>query len=372
LAELYDAAAHEPLTDVPWDEGLVRHAIGEIVADAEGALRDGGWPNHPLDDDVPGEPLPETTSALYLGAAGMVWALNSLGTSLDVWALAAQALERYREQPDFGGFVAPGLWAGESGIMVVAKVVGGTFNPDELRGLIRGNVRNESWELMWGSPGTIVAAREAGFDDEWRESCEVLAAEWDRDGGLWTQHLPGSKPARYLGPAHGFAGNIHALRESLPDEALRAGVGATLRRFAVVDDGLANWPPREGEGLTRLQWCHGAPGLVSTVGDLMPQDLMLAGAELTWRAGPLAKGPGICHGTAGNGYALLRAHALTGDELWLGRARSFAVHALEQVGRFRASYGRGRYSLFTGDVGTALFARACIDVDPRFPTLDLW
>jgi hypothetical protein len=250
-------------------------------------------------------------------------------------------------------------------------LVGGAFDPEELRARIRENVRNETWELMWGSPGTILAAREAGFHEEWRESCEVLAGEWDRASGLWTQHLYG-KTRRFVGPAHGFAGNVHALRGALPDDALRSGVSATLRRLAVVEGSLANWPPTEGEGLTRLQWCHGAPGLVATLGDLMPRDLMLAGAELTWQAGPLVKGAGLCHGTAGNGYALLRAHALTGDDAWLDRARRFAMHALEQVSRSRDAYGRGRYTLFTGDVGAALFARSCLDVDPRFPTMDVW
>jgi DUF1680 family protein len=67
----------------------------------------------------------------------------------------------------------------------------------------------------------------------------------------------------------------------------------------------------------------------------MPPDLLLGGAELTWHAGPLAKGAGLCHGTAGNGYALLRAYEVTGDEAWLDRARRFAMHALEQVERAR-------------------------------------
>ena len=82
----------------------------------------------------------------------------------------------------------------------------------------------------------------------------------------------------------------------------------------------------------------------------MPEDLLLAGAELTWRTGPLAKGPGLCHGTAGNGYALLKTYAVTGDDLWLERARSFAMAALDQL--------QQRYSLFTGDIGAALFAQA--------------
>jgi hypothetical protein len=370
LSELYNAAAHEPLTETAWDEAGARVRIAAIVADAEDALRDGGWPNHPLDDDVPEKPLPETVASLYLGASGMIWALHALGSSLDLAALIEEALARYRSRPDFGEDV-PSLWMGESGLLVVAKVLGTGFDESRLRARIRENVRNETWELMWGSPGTIVAARVAGFDAEWQEGCEVLAAQWDRESGLWTQHLYGSV-VRYIGPAHGFAGNVHALRESLPDEALAAGAGATLRRLAVVEDGLANWPPVEGGELTRLQWCHGAPGLVATIGDLMPTDLMLAGAELTWRAGPLTKGPGLCHGTAGNGYALLRAHALTGDDRWLARARRFAVHALKQVDQARELYGRGRYTLFTGDVGAALYARACIDVDARFPTLDVW
>jgi hypothetical protein len=372
LADLYDPAAHEPLTDAPWDEDVVRARIGEIVADAERALRDGGWPNHPLDDDVPGEPLPETASCLYLGSAGMVWALHALGSSLDLGNLADAALERYREHPDFADDVPSSLWFGESGILLVAKVVGGAYDPERLRARIRENEHNEAWEIAWGSPGTIVAARVAGFDEEWRESCEVLAAEWDRESGLWTQTLPGNKVRRFVGPAHGFAGNVHALREALPDEALVAGVEATLRRLGVVEDGLANWPPTDDSGLIRLQWCHGAPGLVATLGDLMAPDLMLAGAELTWRAGPLSKGPGLCHGTAGNGYALLRAHAVTGDAVWLDRARRFAMHALEQVEHERARVGRGRYSLFTGDVGAALYARSCIGGDARFPTMDVW
>ena len=53
------------------------------------------------------------------------------------------------------------------------------------------------------------------------------------------------------------------------------------------------------------------------------------------------------------------------------RARRFAVHALGQVERLGAANGRGRYSLWTGDVGAALFAAACLDVDARYPILDV-
>jgi lantibiotic modifying enzyme len=146
-----------------------------------------------------------------------------------------------------------------------------------------------------------------------------------------------------------------------------------MRRYAVEEDGLANWPPlasmeslRGGrDGRIRLQWCHGAPGVVTSLAAVAPDDdeherLLLAGGELTWRAGPLANGANLCHGTAGNGYAFLALFERTSDELWLERARSFAMHAVAQVAHARAEHGRGRYTLWTGDVGTALYLADCL------------
>ena len=107
--------------------------------------------------------------------------------------------------------------------------------------------------------------------------------------------------------------------------------------------------------------------------DYLREDLLLAGAELIWQAGAHGdeKGHGLCHGTSGNGFALLKAFARTGDERWIERARCFAVHALAQAERIAAANGRRRYSLFNGDVGTAVFAAACLDADPRYPIVDL-
>jgi hypothetical protein len=125
----------------------------------------------------------------------------------------------------------------------------------------------------------------------------------------------------------------------------------------------------------RVQWCHGAPGVVSSVASAAVEDsvftgLLEAGGELIWRAGPLVKGSGLCHGTAGNGLAFLALHRRTGDERWLERARRFAVHALEQVERGRERYGGGRHSLWTGDIGVAVMAQSCLDARPGMPTLD--
>jgi lantibiotic modifying enzyme len=188
--------------------------------------------------------------------------------------------------------------------------------------------------------------------------------------------------SRGLGPPHGVVGVVGALldgRELLADErreTLRRETAALLARHAVVEDGLANWPmTAEAElvgedGEIRVQWCAGAPGIVIAAADYLDEELLLAGAELAWHAGPhgLDKGPCICHGTAASGYAFLKTFAGTGDERWLERARRFAVHALEQVER----RGRGRYSLWTGDIGAALFAADCLDARAVYPVMDGW
>lgn len=57
--------------------------------------------------------------------------------------------------------------------------------------------------------------------------------------------------------------------------------------------------------------------------------------------------------------------------MWLDRARSTAMRALEQVEEMRAEHGHGRYSLFTGAIGVALFVQSCSEVDWRFPIMNL-
>jgi hypothetical protein len=163
-------------------------------------------------------------------------------------------------------------------------------------------------------------------------------------------------------------------------DVLRRDTAEVLGRTAVVEDGCANWPMAEGDDLVaddreiRLQWCYGAPGVVISSADYLDEELLVAGAALVWRAGPpgMQKGPCICHGTAGNGYAFLKVFERTGDEVWLDRARRFAVHAVEQVRRGRAERGRGRYSLWTGDVGVALYAADCLEARSAYPVVDTW
>lgn len=86
----------------------------------------------------------------------------------------------------------------------------------------------------------------------------------------------------------------------------------------------------------------------------------------------MIKRPGLCHGTDGNCYAFLKLHTLTGQARWLERAPAFAMHALQQSDALAAQFGTRVPSLWTGDLGLALYLWACSRVDDALPTLDLF
>jgi hypothetical protein len=367
LPELFRASEHEPLAATEWDEARAEEAIRAIVADAEAAFDGSRWPWHPRDGDDDEDP-----TSIYLGGAGMIWALQELGST--GWEDAAPAfVERCRTDRLVAEHSFEASYSfGELGVALVAfRLTGDAGLADRVHELVAAARASETNEVMAGAPGSLLAAEamlawtgEPRWDEAWRSVAERVIAARD-DDGLWTQHFVGP-PTRYLGPAHGYAGNMRALANRGEVPAL-----ADLSPYLLREDGLANWLPREESrpDEIRVQWCHGAPGMIATLGDLLDLELAVAGGELTWRAGPIARGPSLCHGTAGNAYAFLVLHHRTGDELWLDRAREFALHAIGQVERERAAVGRGRYSLFTGDIGVALFLRHLLDGEHRFPTM---
>jgi hypothetical protein len=391
---LYRPDAFEPLTDTLWDEGRVRDAIRRIVADTDAAMRGPKlmWRAHDWDRWSATSPMKN----LYVGAAGVLWCLDKLRerghaeTTLDLADLAQRNLELFRDKPDYiklPAFKPPeprdsSLFLGEAGILLLTwRVVPSDELADDLHARVRANVDNPAEEIFWGAPGSLIAARAMHAwtgDERWREASNDLAeALLARRGanGLWTQRLYGQE-YESLTPPHGFTGIVQALAPLLDDEgasALKRDSAAILERSAHREDGFANWPPRPRpelpgpDGEIRLQWCAGAPGIVITAVDCLDDELLLAAVELIWRAGPHGddKGPNICHGTAGNGYAFLKAFSRTSDDRWLDRARRFAMHALEQVERMPS-----RYSLFTGGLGTAIYAADCIEARSDYPVTE--
>lgn len=115
----------------------------------------------------------------------------------------------------------------------------------------------------------------------------------------------------------------------------------------------------------------GACGVVWALRRLESQGAVtLTGDYGPTAAGPLRKGSNLCHGTGGNGYAFLKLFRRTGDAKWLDRARAFAAHGIAQTASAQETYGRLRYSLWTGDPGFAIYLWDCIRGTDRFPSLD--
>jgi hypothetical protein len=395
---MHDAARHVPLRDEPWDPALAGAAIHEIVDDALARFDpEDFWPAHPLDDGAR-----TGTTGLYFGAAGVLWALDHLRRQgaaefgHDFRGLLPRLLTENRAEYAATAYYPrhASLLFGDVGVLLLMlRLAPDPTLADELFARVAANDSLPVLELMWGTPGTMLAcvvAAEITGEERWRKAYvrqagRLLAELRDSASGpLWVQPLYGER-ALYLGLVHGYAGNMAALLRGWRwlDEGQRTRIGgavpAALAATVRESDDGANWPAVAAPGAAShlVQICHGAPGIVAALADApftSPdfERLLRRGGELVWRAGPLAKGPNLCHGTAGNGYAFLKLYKRTGDALWLERARAFAMTAIAQVRDARRRYGQGRYSLWTGDLGVACYLWSCLQADARFPALDLF
>lgn len=401
---LFDPARHEPLTATPWREPVARDAIRRIADAAATAFDPGhGWRVHPLDDPKTPD---EQQHSLYLGSGGAIWALDHLARvgaiepRTDFASLVDGLVERNRRDLAESRHGTASYLLGDTGLWLLQwSLAHDGAIADRLFDGVKGNLRNPVREALWGSPGTVLAAihmAEATGEPRWtaqvREAVQISLDEMepqDALGGawLWVQDLYGAK-RRLLGAGHGFVGNVYpalrgvAMLDAALVDALLERALQTLQATALHDGGAINWWPLFDPSITQpgkpplVHDCHGAPGVVCRLAAAprTPEwDTLLLGAgELVWRAGPVAKGASLCHGTAGNGMALLKLWRRTGDELWLRRARAFAMHTAEQIERLRAVHGMGRHTLWTGDLGAACFLWNCVVGDDAYPTLDVF
>lgn len=129
-----------------------------------------------------------------------------------------------------------------------------------------------------------------------------------------------------------------------------------------------------------VHWCHGAPGAIYLLAKayhvFKERRYLIAcekAAELIWDRGLLLKGAGICHGIAGNGYAFLILHRLTGDPKYLYRANAFMQFLTHSEFETRARTPDRPYSLYEGIAGTVCFL---IDLlapeEAHFPFMDVF
>ena len=204
------------------------------------------------------------------------------------------------------------------------------------------------------------------------------------DGPLWTQDLYGQPPAvsrtgsrlrRQHDPADprlGLAdrraarGIADAVPRTLAANAWRSELGASWRRSSAATGAtlaLPTLPRRAG---------HGDDVCRRAVHVARARDIAGRRRPLHLGRRPLAKGSNLCHGTGGNGYAFLKLHRRTKDR-GLARAgpgvRDDRDRAMPRGAR--REFGRGRYSLWTGDIGLAIYLWDCLTASPRFPTIDV-
>jgi hypothetical protein len=96
-------------------------------------------------------------------------------------------------------------------------------------------------------------------------------------------------------------------------------------------------------------------------------------AELVWNRGLLRKGPGLCHGIAGNGYVHLLMYRLTSDIKYLYRAIKFAEFLLDDGFRTEARTPDRPFSLYEGYAGTVCYLIDLVQPDKAaFPFFDIF
>jgi len=217
-------ARHVPLRPLPWDPAAAAQAIDEIIADAlEHFGGDRLWPAHPLDDDVK-----DGNSSIYMGAAGMIWALEYLRrvgaskTSFDFRPYLTQLLEKTRaEMQGYGSYSVTGsLLLGDMGTaLMIMRLAPSAAIADIIAARASANTQLPIRELMWGMAGSMMACLamnemtgEITSEECWRWIFETQAERllatlrtkpMDRSGAdLYGKHL------KFLGPVHGYAGNM--------------------------------------------------------------------------------------------------------------------------------------------------------------------
>lgn len=399
---IFEAERHLPIGKTSWSADAAEQALRGIL---QGAIRD--YSEDTLWQSAQAAEADSAVgSTIYLGGMGVLWALDFLDRYIEVelpfdkQALASRLYKRFVEkdvkaftQYSIDGKSCPSYFLGETGMLLVMSKLqpsAAAGHWDSLLPIIRQNMKNPTMEALWGGTGSIIPAvfkLEQGESQQWREAlvehCQFMKDTVTRDNcfasPIWTQDLYGLMRT-LLGAGHGFVGNLFPFikgRQFLPQEladwALSDGV-ETIIRSAVVEGDCCNWPAElvtmPGKSPRFLmQWCHGAPGVITSLNGIPTgysqefDALLLKAGEAIWQAGPLTKGVGICHGTDGNGFALLKLYSRTGDPQWLVRARAFAMYAIGQ--------NINGHSLWEGDLGLACYLHACLEVDDRFPLLDV-
>ncbi len=398
---MFDKNGHFPIPKVQWDLSQALQAIEDILQNTiqNFEIENATWPGHPQDEFFVGH-------SLYDGSSGTIWAIEylkkhtSIEVDFDSKSALETALQKFPEEmedadhPENASYFIGKLPT----LMMLNRLSPSKDRAKEIEDEIQRNHTQPCRELMWGTAGTMLAANfmfQSTNEDRWKEQfsfqADRLLKEWEEipgAGHLWSPELYGNN-LKYLSPVHGFVGNLiplikgqqHFSKQKYQEICTKAM--ETIVAIAVSDQKHSNWPAVYNKDLldkppATLQYCHGAPGIVVHLSELPMGEneefdsILIKAGELTWDAGALKKGANLCHGTAGSGFAFLKLFQRTQDEIWLERARAFAMQSIEQFKQSEKQHQQQRYPLWTGDPGVAIYLENCIKAKADFPTIDVF
>lgn len=295
---MIEPARHVPLRSIRWSESDAAAAIEDIVADGlEHFDTQRFWPAHPLDEGIH-----DGHTSLYFGATGVVWGIayldrvGAIKARLDFRPVLPRLLEASQAEFAKWKYAAHGsLLLGDiAAALVVMRLDPASAIADLVYTRADANTTLPVRELMWGIPGSMIACCHMAAmtaEPRWRALFTIQAArllgdlEETCDGPLWTQDLYG-RHLRYLGPVHGYAGNMIALMRGwewlTEDQRTRIAEAGprTLAANAQRSEHGATWsgvvadrkPPADGANYANArarlcQHCHGAPGMVTAFAD---------------------------------------------------------------------------------------------------------
>ncbi|KAG7301284.1 hypothetical protein JYU34_014205 [Plutella xylostella] len=192
----------------------------------------------------------------------------------------------------------------------------------------------------------------------------------------------------YLGAAHGIAAILQMLL-SVPgylesNRVAAVDIKNTVTYLAKLQTPEGNWPCCMEEishaDHKLVHWCHGAPGMVYLMAkaflvmkDRLYLDACIKAADLVWEKGLLRKGPGICHGVAGNGYVFLLLYRLTGDVKYLYRAKVFGEFMSSELFLKEARVPDNPQTLYEGTAGAVCYlSDLLVPEKAEFPFQDVF
>ncbi|KAL3080025.1 hypothetical protein niasHT_034583 [Heterodera trifolii] len=188
----------------------------------------------------------------------------------------------------------------------------------------------------------------------------------------------------YLGAAHGVSGIYQMMLSfwDLLDASAKSDLKQSVDWLLSTQFSDGNFPSssdRIGLSEELVHWCHGASGvlhLLIVASLVFKEGKHLESAErcanLIWARGILRKGPGICHGVAGNGYAFLLLFRLTKNDKFLQMAHWFAFIMMAPSFEASARVPDCPWSLFEGWAGALCFLADLLEpTTAQFPLLPI-